>query len=323
MVDEPESQTPGPGPPREEPLPGGESPPRHPPGWTQADAALAARIELEEQRLAAEEKRVRATRTLVVVVLVLVALVVAALITSLVALNRDIEAVAKASPKDDSVSTAAIQDGAVTPPKLADRAVGGAKLADGAVGQGKLAEGAVARVNLVDGAVDGVKLADGAVVAGKLAEGSVGSVALASQSVINAKLGPQSVGTKKLIDGAVTAAKVAKDSLTGAQIKESTLGEVPDAASLGGVEAEEYLSGVRVVQATSADDLKPIKGPVTATCPSGTRAIAGGAAVDGAVRGVAITTSAPTGNAAWVASAEAFKAPGGSWRLVVTVVCAA
>jgi hypothetical protein len=154
----------------------------------------------------------------------------------------------------------------------------------------------------------------------------VTTAALAPESVVTAAIAELAVGPRRLQNGAVTAAKVAADSLTGAQIRESTLGEVPeaaDAAALGGVEADEYLSGLRVAQAVSADDFKPLKGPVTVNCPSGTRAVAGGAAVEGVTHGVAITTSAPSGNAAWVASAEAFEAPGGSWRLVVTVVCVA
>ncbi|MDX6675758.1 MAG: hypothetical protein QOH11_3176 [Solirubrobacteraceae bacterium] len=46
-----------------------------------------------------------------------------------------------------------------------------------------------------------------------------------------------------IASGAVTAAKVAPDSLTGTEINESTLGQVPDAAKLGGVFASQYVRG--------------------------------------------------------------------------------
>jgi hypothetical protein len=288
------------GPPEER----GPAPPREPPGWTQADAALGARIAEEDRKLAAEEKRIKTNRILIAVSFGLTLLAIAALATSLVAVNRDIEAVAKAEPKEASVGTSAIQDGAVTPPKLAT------------------------------GAVTPAKLAPGAVTAEKLAEASVTSVAIASQAVVNAGLAPKAVGTKKLADAAVTGAKTAKNTLTGANIDESTLGKVPQAAnadkaksannasSLGGVQAAAYVSGLQLAQAVSEQNAQGLKGPIEASCPSGTQVVAGGAAISGDVQGVAITTSAPSGDAAWTATAEAFEPPGGAWQLVVTAICA-
>ena len=282
----------------------------HPPDWTEADTVL-------EELIEDEEKGIHTNRILIVSLFGLLALVIAALVLSIIGVNRDIEAVAKAVPKDDSVGAAAIVAGAVTADKLAAGAVGTAAIADGAVTAPKLAKGAVTSASLAAGAVG------------------------------NAAIGNGAVGRDKLANGSVNGAKVANDSLTGDDIKESTLAKVPAAAKadtaakassattadsatkagnaskLGGVAAAAFLSGVRFVQAESADDLKPQKGPLTATCPSGSRVIGGGAAVLGVDHGVALVRNAPDGETRWVGKAEAFRDPGGPWRLVVTAICAA
>ena len=49
-----------------------------------------------------------------------------------------------------------------------------------------------------------------------------------------------------------------------------------------------------------------------ALCPSGTTIVAGGASIDGATR-VALTTSAPDGDDAWVAEAAAIGTTTGPW----------
>ena len=69
----------------------------------------------------------------------LLVLTIAALAISVVALNRDIDAVARAAPRDDSVATSALRDGAVTSPKLAAGAVATGRIADGAVTGAKVA----------------------------------------------------------------------------------------------------------------------------------------------------------------------------------------
>lgn len=112
----------------------------HPPDWSSSDSVLEAEIRAEERRIAADERRIaadereiRVNRLLGLGALVLIALTVTALVVSIIALNRDIESVAKATPKDNSVSTGTIKNGAVTGSKLADGAVTGSKLAKGVV----------------------------------------------------------------------------------------------------------------------------------------------------------------------------------------------
>jgi hypothetical protein len=291
-----------------------ERPRPHPPGWTPSDSVLEARIEADEERIAAEERWVRRNWRLALALALLLGLTIAALVVGMLALNRDIESVAKAEPKDDSVGTSALQSGAVTSDKIAAGAVGAAQLAAEAVGAGQLAAGAVT--------------------SGKLAEGAVTGIAIAPRAVGNLALAAEAVGTKKLVPGAVTGGKVAADTLTGANILEASLGEVPwatnadkatnagNAAKLGGLQAGAYLYAVELAQATSEEDLQPVK-QVSATCPTGTRIVSGGAAVEGAPLGkVAIVASTPDADAAWLAVAAALDSQLPPWQLVVTAICA-
>lgn len=138
-------------------------------GWTDADRELERRLSSDEQRInrdevrlaqdeqriAEEERWIQRNWRLALALSVLLLLTIAALVSSAIALNRDIEAVAKAAPKDDSVGTAAIKDGAVT----------GAKLADGSVGPTAIARGAVTGTALAEGAVRTQAIASGAVTA--------------------------------------------------------------------------------------------------------------------------------------------------------------
>jgi hypothetical protein len=176
-------------------------------------------------------------------------------------------------------------------------AVSGAAPAEDSVGTGALQDSAVTSEKIAAGAVTAAALAAGAVTAEALAPGSVGEAA------------------------------VAPDSLTGASIDESTLDQVPRANNsrrLGGLGKSAYLSGVRLVQVRSDSNTDEAKGPVTASCPSETIAVAGGASVEGVTSGVAVVESAPTNEqTAWDASAQAFAPTTAAWELVVTAICAA
>ena len=277
-------------------------PPPHPPGWDASDSLLEARLEADEQLIAKEEKAIRMTGWVVGFLAVALVGAIAALAVGIAALNRDIDAVAQATPKDGSVGTAALQDASVTADKLAAGSVGTAAIADGAV-------------------------------AGQdLAAGSVGTSALAPDAVTRQAIAASAVAGAQIADRAVAGKKVARDSLTGNHIKERTLGSVPaaktaaeaataeDADALGGRSATAYLAAVRLVEATTAADSDPSK-DVTAVCPSGTRVIAGGAALAGALRGVAIVASTPIAGG-WLAVAAARPGDHDPWQLEATAVCA-
>jgi hypothetical protein len=277
----------------------------HPAGWTPADALLEARLDADEARLAVEERWIRRNWLLALVLALTLLLTIAALVVSVVALNRDIDTVARAAPKDDSVGTAALQSGAVTADKISSDAVTDDQLAPDSVTEGAIAAGAVTEAGI--------------------AAGAVGNVALA----------PEAVDRANIAAGAVTGRKVAADTLTGANIVEASLAEVPRATAaaeagtarnarrLGGLRAGLYLSSIQLVQAASEETFQPIR-TVTARCPADARIVGGGAVVDATGRGIAIVASAPDAEDGWVAVAEdsAPQRPD-PWRLVVTAICVA
>ncbi|MCC6830467.1 MAG: hypothetical protein IT200_03900 [Thermoleophilia bacterium] len=301
----PEADAPQPGPPE---------------GWTAADLALENRLEANEARMARDEGRIaqeerwlRRSWRLETAMLAMLALTGGALFMSWFALNRDVEAVARAAPKQDSVGTGAIRSGAVT----------GDKLADGAVTASKLTRGAVTAGALAPRAVGAAALAPKAVGAAALAPASVGRLALATGAVGPNKLADAAVTGRAIADGSITGVDVAEHTLTvGSATRATSAVQARNAASLGGVAAGRYVSRVTLVRQASTTSTLRARGPITATCPAGTRVIAGGAAVDGSARGVALVSSAPEGDAAWTAEAAAAERPAAPWRLVVTAICA-
>lgn len=70
-----------------------------------------------------------------------------------------------------------------------------------------------------------------AVTAAKIKNGAVGNSKLAAVAVSTEKLADGAVTNSKLADGSVTNSKLAGDSVTGDKVNESTLAEVPSAAS--------------------------------------------------------------------------------------------
>lgn len=110
------------------------------------------RLARDEERIEEDERWIRRNWRLALALSGLLALTVAALVISVLALNRNIDAVATAVPKDDSVGTSALQDGAVTASRLADAAVTRGKIAPAAVGGPVIADRAVtARMVAADG----------------------------------------------------------------------------------------------------------------------------------------------------------------------------
>lgn len=94
------------------------------------------------------------------------------------------------------------------------------------------------------------KIVKEAVTAGKIKNGAVTETKIADGAVTN----------KKIADNAVTTAKIANDAVTGDKVKESTLGQVPDAKTLEGVGVSAFSR-----QASSGIDDNALSGPVTTT----------------------------------------------------------
>jgi hypothetical protein len=74
------------------------------------------------------------------------------------------------------------------------------------------------------------KIVKEAVTAGKIKKGAV----------TESRIGDGAVTTSKIADNAVTTSKIATDAVTGDKVKESTLGTVPDASTLGGTPANSF-----------------------------------------------------------------------------------
>jgi hypothetical protein len=83
-------------------------------------------------------------------------------------------------------------------------------------------------------AVTGAKVKDGSLTGADVAAGSLATANFADGSINSAKVLDNSLTGKDVADNSLTGKDVEDDSLTGADIQESTLGQVPDAAKLGG-----------------------------------------------------------------------------------------
>ncbi len=169
-----------------------------------------------------------------------------------------------------------------------------------------LAKGAVTTQKLRNGAVSTAKIRNGAVIGSKIATGAVGSTQLADGGVRSVDLGGGVVTTAKLKDGAVTTGKLAANAVTAGKIQDGAV----TAAKLSATFNTQLVKNVTyVTKASSTDSVSPKT--VTAECPAGKAAIAGGAKLAlGSATGVALDESAPTspdsqGNrVGWIAAAH-------------------
>ncbi len=193
-------------------------------------------------------------------------------------------------------------NGAVTTPKLRNGAVTTPKLRNGAVTTGKLRNGAVTGAKIAPATIGSGNLANGSVRSGQLGGGVVTEAKLKNGAVTENKLAASSVATGKLQDGAVTGAKLSSSLLT------------------------QLVKNVSYV--TKASGIIPIDyEKITADCPSGKQAIAGGAKLVGETKKVALVESTPSVDGAgkrtgWTAAATEFAEEAADWTLEVTAVCA-
>jgi hypothetical protein len=161
------------------------------------------------------------------------------------------------------------------------------------VGTDQLENGAVTTPKLADEAVTKAKLASGAVATGRIEDGAV--------------------TTDKLANDAVDGEKVADDSLTGADVDESTLNG-----------SASYFNDIQAIQQTSSLNTNDRKGPVTATCPQGTKVVAGGASIvteSGTKLPIALTASTSNAGNGWNAEALEIRPVEEAWGLRVIALC--
>jgi len=117
----------------------------------------------------------------------------------------------------------------------------GVGYAAGTIGSGQIKNNAVLSKHIKNGQVKQQDLRDGAVNASKVAD----------SSLTGADIADGSIGNTDLADNSVDGTKVRDNSLTGSDITESTLGQVPDAATVGG-KAPSAFVGSTIYKAESA-----------------------------------------------------------------------
>lgn len=202
-----------------------------------------------------------------------------------------------------AVAATKLSAGQVKAVNIARQAVTNAKIKTQAVTSGKIKNGGVVNADLGAGAVSNSKIVNGAVGASKLGKEAVTSGALAKKAVTEAKLDAESVGTGKLDNEAVTSAKIS-----------STVWK-------------QLVKNVQYVTETSANNSEDEKN-VTASCPSGKEAIAGGARVNApasvkvALNGDYPAVASNNARTGWIASGRETPEEAGNWQIVAYVICA-
>jgi hypothetical protein len=210
----------------------------HPPDWSASDSVLESeirdemrRIARDEQRLAADERKIRIDWWMALGALILAGLAITALVLGVIALNRDIEAVAKAGPKENSVGTSAIQNGAVTAPKLAAGAVGTAALRPKGVTAAKVADNSLTGAQINESTLGQVPTADNSLTGAQINESTLGQVPTAANAL---KLG--GIAPAAFVSG-VKIVQAATDQ-TSAALKGPTVATCPSGSRVVGGGAE-------------------------------------------------------------------------------------
>ena len=176
-----------------------------------------------------------------------------------------------------------------------------------------LANGAVTTAKLKNGAVTTPKLRNSAVTGVKIAPATIGSSQLAGGSVRSGQLGGQVVTEAKIKNGAVSESKLASGAVSSGKLSPSFLAQL--------------VRNVTYVSAATGEDSEESKS-ITAECPSGKLAIAGGARLGGELKSVALTGSNPfvAGNGTrtgWSAFAhETGTGQVENWSIEAFAVCA-
>ncbi|HEU4738196.1 MAG TPA: hypothetical protein VFS54_03830 [Solirubrobacterales bacterium] len=202
-----------------------------------------------------------------------------------------------------AVAATKLSAGQVKAVNIARQAVTNAKLKTQAVTSGKIKNNGVVTADLGNGAVTGVKLANGSVSSAKLGKESVTAKALAKNSVTNAKIGAEAVATGKISNEAITSAKISTPVW------------------------RQLVKNVTYVTETSPNNSEDEKN-VTASCPTGKEAIAGGARVNApasvkvALNGDYPAVASNNARTGWIASGRETPEEAGNWQVVAYAICA-
>lgn len=176
--------------------------------------------------------------------------------------------------------------------------------------------------NIAPQAVTNAKIKREAVTSGKIKNGGVNALDIGAGQVTSDKLATGAVTSKKIAKKAVTNRTLAEESVTTGKIAK----EAVDASKISTPLWAQLVRNVAYFSATSAEDSEEVKS-VTAKCPSGKEAIAGGALLHGELKEVSITGSSPfsEGNSRTGWSAFGHETGSGTtnnWSVEAFAVCA-
>ena len=179
----------------------------------------------------------------------------------------------------------------------------------------------VAGLDVIDASLTGDDLAPNSVSSAKVAANSLTADDLAANSVNSQEVVDASITADDLAPNSVSSAKVADNSLTGEDVDESTLGQVPDAATLQGRGPTQFLSSA-VYKRESAFDPGTTLGDGTQVasqaCDPGDVLLSGGPASINANTDLLESFPTPGTTNSW--SARVNK-NGGADNWVVVVLC--
>lgn len=190
-----------------------------------------------------------------------------------------------------------------------------------------------AKMTVAKNSVKTKSIANGAVTTAKLRNGAVATSKLRNESVIGAKIAVETIGSGQLAKGSVRSAQLGGGVVTEGKLKNAAVseGKLKDGAVTSGKLASSFLGqlvrNVTYVNAATSEDSEESK-TITAECPGGKLAIAGGARLGGELKSVALTGTSPFSAAngartGW--SAFAHETGGGqteNWSLEAFAVCA-
>ncbi|HET9591662.1 MAG TPA: hypothetical protein VFP17_01995 [Solirubrobacterales bacterium] len=186
----------------------------------------------------------------------------------------------------------------------------------------KIPPNAVKARNIANQAVTNPKIKREAVTSGKIRNGGVNAVDLGAGQVTAEKLGTGAVTGKKIAKKAVSERTIANEAVTTGKIGKEAI----DASKISAPLYAQLVRNVAYFTAESASDSEEVKS-VTAKCPSGKEAIAGGALLHGELKDVAIIGSSPfsEGNSRTGWSAFGHETGSGTtnnWSVEAFAVCA-
>jgi hypothetical protein len=186
----------------------------------------------------------------------------------------------------------------------------------------KIPPNAVKARNIANQAVTNPKIKREAVTSGKIRNGGVNAIDLGAGQVTGEKIATGAVTAKKIAKKAVSERTIANEAVTTTKIGKEAI----DASKISAPLYAQLVRNVAYFTAESASDSEEVKS-VTAKCPNGKEAIAGGALLHGELKDVAIIGSSPFSEGSSRTGWSAFGHETGSgttnnWSVEAFAVCA-